>query len=37
LHINNGWRDHNVYVMNPDTIRGEVLAHALKARDTKTG
>lgn len=35
LHINNAWRDHNVYVMNPDTIPGGVLARVLKSRDTK--
>ena len=35
LHIDNAWRDHNVYVMNPDTIRGEVLAHVLKPRETR--
>ncbi len=35
LHINNAWRDHNVYVIKPDTIPDGVLAHVLKSRDTK--
>lgn len=35
LHINNAWRDHNVYVMNPDTVDGKVLSQVLKSRDTK--
>lgn len=35
LHINNAWRDHNVYVMNPNMFPGGVLAHVLSSRDTK--
>ena len=35
LHINSQWRDHNIYVMQPDTISGSVLNHTLKSRDTK--
>lgn len=35
LHINNAWRDHNVYVMNSGTLPAGVLAHVLKSRDTK--
>jgi ribosomal-protein-alanine N-acetyltransferase len=27
LHINGAWRDHNVYVMMPDTISGSVIDH----------
>jgi ribosomal-protein-alanine N-acetyltransferase len=27
LHINRQWRDHNVYVMMPDTISGTVIDH----------
>jgi ribosomal-protein-alanine N-acetyltransferase len=27
LHINGKWRDHNVYVMMPDTISGSVIDH----------
>lgn len=34
LHINNAWRDHNVYVMNPNMIPGGVLAYVSKSRDT---
>jgi [ribosomal protein S5]-alanine N-acetyltransferase len=35
LHINNAWRDHNVYVMNPGVVPGGVLANLIKSRDTK--
>ena len=27
LHINRQWRDHNIYVMMPDTITGSVINH----------
>jgi hypothetical protein len=27
LHINRQWRDHNIYVMMPDTISGTVINH----------
>lgn len=27
LHINRQWRDHNIYVMMPDTIAGSVIHH----------
>lgn len=36
LHINNAWRDHNVYVMNPETVDGKVLSKVLKSRDTNS-
>ena len=35
LHINNAWRDHNVYVMNPGMFPGGVLTHVVASRDTK--
>jgi ribosomal-protein-alanine N-acetyltransferase len=35
LHIDNAWRDHNVYVMNPDTVDGKVLSQVRNSRDTK--
>ena len=30
LHINGQWRDHNVYVMMPDTISGSVIEHIFR-------
>ncbi len=36
LHINGQWRDHNVYIMMPDTILGSVIDHIFSQRDTST-
>ncbi len=34
LHINQKWRDHNIYVMMPDTIAGSVIDHIFSQGDT---